>query len=76
MHIVITDGVDTVSSTSLNELAMIFALINRGISTDRCLTVFIGIDLNAQAFAELIVLKALGGENSSFQGLHTLGIQI
>ena len=74
VHIVITDGVDTVSSTSLNELAMIFALINRGISTDRCLTVFIGIDLNAQAFAELIVLKALGGENCQIYNVNNVNL--
>lgn len=63
VHIVITDGVDTVSQTPLEQLAFLFSLIGRTIPRERCMTVFIGIDLTAQALAQLAVLKALGGDN-------------
>lgn len=62
VHIVITDGVDTVSKTSLEELAMMFALIGRGIPKERCLTVFIGVELSQDAALQLALLAGLGGD--------------
>ena len=74
VHIVITDGVDTVSNTSLNDLAVLFALINRGIPTERCMTVFIGIDLSSQALAQLAVLSALGGDNCQMYNVNNVNL--
>ena len=60
VHIVITDGIDTVSSTSLEELAIRFALVGRCIPKERCLTVFIGVELSPEAAIQLAMLAALG----------------
>ncbi|OMJ74640.1 hypothetical protein SteCoe_26384 [Stentor coeruleus] len=74
VHIVITDGVDTVSDTSIQELAVLFAMINRGISTERCLTVFIGVDLTPQALVQLALLKSLGGENCQLYNVRNVDL--
>ena len=74
VHIVITDGIDTVSQSSLEELAMLFALINRGIPTERCMTVFIGVDLNQQALIQLAMLKALGGDNCQLHNVANVNL--
>lgn len=62
VHIVITDGVDNASNTSLEELAMLFAIVGRGIPKEKCLTVFIGVELNAEAAIQLALLTSLGGD--------------
>lgn len=62
VHIVITDGVDNSSSTSLEELAMLFAIVGRGIPKEKCLTVFIGVELNPEAAIQLALLTSLGGD--------------
>jgi uncharacterized protein YegL len=72
VHIVITDGVDTVSKTPLDKLALMFGLIGRGIPKDRCLTVLIGIDLTAEAAVQLALLSALGGDTCQLYNVHNV----
>ena len=62
VHIVITDGYDTCSSTSFEELAYKFELIGEIIPKERCLTVFIGVELSENAAFELALLSELGGD--------------
>ena len=70
VHIVITDGDDTSSKSPLEHLAALFLLIGRTIPKERCLTVFIGIDLKSKALAELSILRALGGENCQIYNIN------
>jgi Mg-chelatase subunit ChlD len=63
VHIVITDGDDTSSSTSLEELALIFYSLNQVVPLDRCSTAFVGVELNRTAAEQLLVLKMFGGDS-------------
>lgn len=63
VHIVITDGVDTVSSTSTIQLSQLFDDIGKNIQRKSCLTVLIGIQLTQPALTKLVDLKTIGGEN-------------
>lgn len=62
VHIVITDGADTSSKCPLENLASLFLLIGQRIPKERCLTVFIGVDLESKALAELALLTTFGGD--------------
>jgi uncharacterized protein YegL len=75
VHIVITDGVDTVSKTSPQELIGLFGLINTCIPTERCMTVFIGVDLNRDAVLELAALKIIGGDNCQLHSVNHVNLQ-
>ncbi|CAG9315790.1 unnamed protein product [Blepharisma stoltei] len=74
LHIVITDGEDTSSETSLEELGGIFYLVGRTIPTSRCKTAFIGIELNNKELAELAVLSALGGDNCDLYNANNVSL--
>ena len=63
VHIVITDGEDSGSQTSVEALALLFLMINQAIPTSRCSTAYIGIDLNQRSAQELVVLKTFGGDS-------------
>lgn len=72
VHIVITDGIDTVSNSSIEELAMLFALVGRGIPKDKCLTVFIGVELSVEAAIQLALLTKLGGDTCQMYNVNSV----
>ena len=72
VHIVITDGIDTTSNTSIEELAMLFALIGRGIQKEKCLTVFIGVELSIEAALQLALLTKLGGDTCQMYNVNSV----
>ena len=63
VHIVITDGSDTSSNCPLENLATLFLIVGQKIPKERCLTVFIGVELDVNAYFELKLLTEFGGEN-------------
>lgn len=72
VHIVITDGIDNSSKTPLDNLATSFAIIGRTIPKERCLTVFIGVELDPEALVKLSLLKALGGNNCQLYNVNNV----
>lgn len=72
VHIVITDGVDNSSRIKLENLAALFNLIGRSIPKERCLTVFIGVELDSDALVKLALLKTLGGDNCQLHNVNNV----
>jgi len=62
IHIVITDGKDTASKISLNELSLIFLMMGVKLG-DLCKTFFIGISLDDDELKQLEQLALLGGDS-------------
>ena len=65
VQIILTDGEDNSSKTTLEELAIKFLLISKIFEKSEFMTYLIGVDINidSQAFKDLLALKLLGGEN-------------
>ena len=65
LHIVITDGVDNQSRTSVEQVGAVLMLIGAKLPVNHCKTIIIGIDLDEdqQCRAQLEALNLLGGEN-------------
>jgi len=65
LHVVLTDGMDTSSSTNLNTAAQLCHQLS-GLG-GQCRTVFIGVELDAKARSNLEFLASAGGENISME---------
>lgn len=76
LHIVITDGQDTQSSTSLQDLCGLMMAVGMTIPVSRCRTVIIGIDLDADANgrAQLMAINQLGGENCDIYDVGSVNV--
>lgn len=73
LHIVLTDGMDTSSSTNLNTAAQLCHQLS--CLGAQCRTVFIGVELDAKARRNLEFLASAGGENISMElcSQHNIG---
>ena len=76
VHILITDGQDSESKSTLEDAAKVMYLIGQTIPVSRCKTIIIGIDLenSPQAAMELVVLSELGGENCQIHEIWLVNI--
>jgi len=76
VHILITDGQDSESKSTLEDAAKVMYLIGQTIPVSRCKTIIIGIDLenSPQAAMELVVLSELGGENCQIHEIESVNI--
>ena len=74
VHIVITDGSDTASKCSHENLANLFLNIGEKIPKEKCLTVFIGIDLDDKAIGGLALLTAAGGDNCQCYNINSVDL--
>lgn len=76
LHIVITDGQDTQSSTSLEDLCGLMMMVGMTIPVSRCRTIIIGIDLDADANgrAQLMAINQLGGENCDIYDVGSVNV--
>ena len=76
VHILITDGQDSESKSTLEDAAKVMYLIGQTIPVSRCKTIIIGIDLenSPQAAMELVVLSELGGENCQIHEIGSVNI--
>ncbi|EAS02049.1 von willebrand factor type A domain protein (macronuclear) [Tetrahymena thermophila SB210] len=76
LHIIITDGEDTGSRTSIEDLAMIMFALNLCIPSQMIQNHFIGIDFdpNSSDAQQLAALSYLGGDTSSIHLAQTANI--
>jgi len=76
VHIVLTDGDDTGSQTSLQQVADSMGLIARQLNVEALKTWFIGVDLaaNSAAAIELRAVALAGKENAEFERVSTMEI--
>jgi len=73
IHIVLTDGEDTGSTTTVAELKQLFTILNKEIG-DACKTFFIGIQLDTQGTKELKEIVSLAGDAAEFHRCDDVGI--
>ncbi|EAR84127.2 von willebrand factor type A domain protein (macronuclear) [Tetrahymena thermophila SB210] len=68
LHIIITDGEDTSSKNSLEDLGQLMRVLGQKIPKQMISNHFIGIDMNrnSKEAAELLALSILGGDTSYF----------
>ncbi|KAL4442197.1 hypothetical protein ABPG74_009215 [Tetrahymena malaccensis] len=68
LHIVITDGQDNNSEITVEQLAILMAVLGKTVPKQMITNHFIGIDLqkNSKDAAELLALSILGGDTSDF----------
>jgi len=76
VHILITDGQDSGSKSTLEDAAGAMYLIGQTIPVSRCKTIIIGIDLenSPQAAAELVIVSRIGGENCQIYEIGSVNI--
>lgn len=76
VHIVLTDGEDNASKSTLNDSLNVMSLIKQKINVNALKTYFIGVDIkqNATASRELKSLAHNGGDNAEF--LDVSGVEI
>lgn len=76
VHIVLTDGDDTGSQKSLNEVINLMYAIGKTLKVQTLKTWFIGVDLqeNSDTFLELEALAFSGGENAEFEKVNNMEI--
>jgi hypothetical protein len=76
VHVVLTDGEDTSSRTTLDDACKVMFLIGQTLPIQMLKTFFIGVDLqyNSQAAKELATLAACGGENAEFMKVSDIDI--
>jgi len=73
VHIVLTDGEDTGSKTTVQELKQLFKMLNEEIG-DACKTYFIGVRLDSQGTKDLKEIASLAGNAAEFLKCDDVGI--
>lgn len=76
VHIVLTDGDDNASKTSLDDASAVMYTIGRTLNVSVLKTYFIGVDLlsNSKAAREIATLALSGGENAEYFNINEVQI--